>query len=211
MKNIYTVFLFCVLILANSCKTKTENNSSTDATTVKETSVEETSVEGTTIDAQTIISSPSGEQIGGFTLEPLTVYAAGSKYMSKSKPDKHKFYTNGSMVYEVKLKAGDFKLRDSKSNLLWKIKVYPDKVKVSNNEENENAFEIKKYEDKIKIKQDENTVYEVQLGDSSIAVNDEVLYQFSSDESSYAYAVLAINEIPEDQRIFILAELLKQL
>ncbi|WP_271769560.1 hypothetical protein [Aquimarina algiphila] len=204
MKKIYTVALLCLFLIASSCKTNTENNAS------KETEANHV-VETTNVDAQMVISTATGEKIGGFTLDPLTIYAGGNKHTSKNKPDKHKFYTNGSMVYEVKFKSEGFKLRDKNSELLWKIKIYPDKIKISNNEENENAFEIKRYEDKIKIKRNEEELYAIQLGSSSVIINDEALYQLSSDQDSYAYAILAIKEIPEDQKIFILAELLSQL
>ncbi|PKV52989.1 hypothetical protein ATE84_5122 [Aquimarina sp. MAR_2010_214] len=210
MKKIYTVALFCLLLIVSSCKSNTENNASKETETnnvVEATSVEE----ATNVDDQMVISTPTGEKIGGFTLDPLTIYAGGNKYTSKNKPDKHKFYTNGSMVYEVKFKSEGFKLRDKNSELLWKIKIYPDKIKISDNEENENAFEIRRYDDKIKIKRNEEELYAIQLGSSSVTVNDEILYQLSSNQDNYVYAILAIKEIPEDQKMFILAELSTQL
>ncbi|WP_103863409.1 hypothetical protein [Aquimarina sp. I32.4] len=205
MKNSYIIALVSLLLIISSCKTNTENNSS------KETVITE-EVETTTIDdSQIEISTPAGDKIGGFALNPLKINVGGNTYTSKTKPGKHKFYTNGTMVYEIKLKGEGFKLRDENSNLLWKIKVYPDKIKISDNEENQNAFEIKNKEGKIKIKKNEEELYRVQFNASFVVANDTAIYQLSSDQDYYGYAILAIKEIPEEQRMFILAGLIEQL
>jgi len=205
MKIINTITLCCLLLMAIGCKNTADNSQS------KEVQSTETNSSLETIDTDVVISKITGEKIGGFSLNPLVLFANGVKYTSKNKSDKHKFYDNGSMVYEVKLKSGGFKLRDKDSELLWKIKIYPDKIKISDNEENENPFEIKKYEDKIKIKKKDETLYEVKFDASSLIVNDIPMYNVSYSNKSYAYAILAIAEIPEDHRLFILAELLTQL
>ena len=45
--------------------------------------------------------------------------------------------------YEIKSNDNGFKLRTSDGTLLWKVRISEDKIKVSNNEENANAFELK--------------------------------------------------------------------
>lgn len=208
MKKLYTLTLLCLVVLA-SCKTKPDNTSELESSpsTIEESTSTKVSFDG----AEIVLSNAQGDKIGGFTSNPITIYAGSKKYISKTKPDKHKFYTNGDLTYEVKFKSEGFKLRDKNSDLLWKIKIYADKIKVSDNEENVNAFEIKKYEEKIKIKRNNEELYTIQLKDSSIIANDKVVYTLSSNQMSYAYAVMAISEIPEDQKLFILAELLAKI
>ena len=203
MKYLHLIILIAILFIS-SCKNNTE-------TSTTKSSVTETTAASTVGEANISISNASGVNIGGFNLDPLEIYVKEKKYLYKSKPNKHKFYTNGTMVYEVKFKENSFKLRDQNSNLLWKVKIYPDKIKISDNEENENAYIIKNYPDKIKIKRNDTELTQVKLDQSSLYANDKIIYKISNNPDSYAFAVLAIDAIPEDQRIFILAELLKQL
>ncbi|TXE11600.1 hypothetical protein FUA26_05905 [Seonamhaeicola algicola] len=71
--------------------------------------------------------------------------SASETYTSKmTKADKKKYYnTSGNVVFEIKYKSDGFKLRTANSDLLWKIKLYENKMKISDNEENLNPFEIK--------------------------------------------------------------------
>ncbi|MFI8604127.1 hypothetical protein ACIGCP_06685 [Cellulophaga baltica] len=205
MKKFYILSLFSLILVFGSCK-ETADKSTTSSPT-ENTTTEEVSYS----DAQVVLSTPAGEEIGGFSLSPMTIYAGNTKYTSKNKSEKHKYYTHGDLAFEVKFKSDGFKLRDKNSALLWKIKMYPDKIKISDNEENTNAFEIKRYEEKIKIKQNDDELYTVALEDATISANDTVLYKLSANQESYAYAIMALKEIPEEQRIFILAEVLAQL
>jgi len=202
MKYVHLITLIAILFISG-CKNNTETNTTKDSVTDTTTT--------TDMEANTSISNANGVNIGGFNLDPLEIYANGKKYLHKSKPNKHKFYTNGTMVYEVKFKESSFKLRDKNSNLLWKVKIYPDKIKISDNEENENAYIIKNYPEKIKIKRNDIELTQVKLDQSTLYANDKIIYKISNNPDSYAFAILAIDAIPVDQRIFILAELLKQL
>ena len=67
------------------------------------------------------------------------------KYTSKmTKADKKKYFdASNNVIFEVKYKSDAFKLRTASSDLLWKIKLYDTKIKISDNEENLNAYEIK--------------------------------------------------------------------
>ncbi|RMA64290.1 hypothetical protein [Ulvibacter antarcticus] len=140
---------------------------------------------------------------------------SGSQYTSKmSKSDKKKFYDqNDNVVYEVKYKSDAFKLRTASSQLIWKVKLYDDKVKISDNEENLNPYEIKimgAQEAKL-TKNDETvarTTYE--SATSSQTINFEDASQSAiTKEMSYSPALLveAISEIPKDQQQIIISEL----
>ena len=214
MRKFTILTLIYILLLLASCKTNPDkasvneiNLNTTETSAPGDAPVANASYEG----AEIVISNAVGDKIGGFTSSPITIYAGSKKYISKNKPDKHKFYTNGDFTYEVKFKSEGFKLRNKNSELLWKIKIYADKIKVSDNEENLNAFEIKKYAEKIKIKRNDEELYTIQLKDASIIANGKVVYTLSANAPSYAYAVIAIPEIPEEHKIFILAELLAKI
>lgn len=200
MRNIYLTFILFFFLLIG-CKTDTK-----DSSTINTTS---TAVVTNNLDVE--ITNTEGVVIGGFNLSPIAIVFNTTKYTYKSKPDKHKFYANGQMQYEVKFKEDGLKLRDKNSNLLWKVKLYPDKIKVSNNEENTNAFVIKPYENKIKVKRNEEELYKVQLNENTIRVNEKVAYTLSSKQENYAYAIMAIEEIPNEHKLFLLAELLNKM
>jgi hypothetical protein len=50
---------------------------------------------------------------------------------------------NGPEVLEVKPGEGHFKVRKPDGSLLWKVKMDPNKIKVSDNEENRDAVEVR--------------------------------------------------------------------
>ncbi|MDF4202905.1 hypothetical protein PXD56_08060 [Maribacter sp. SA7] len=202
MRKINILFVLTVLLLA-SCKTENKNTSSPAETA--------TEASATTNSLDVTIANADGALIGGFDLSPIKIVANNTTYTFKSKPDKHKFYANGQMKYEIKFKEESFKLRDADSDLLWKIKIYPDKVKISDNEENENAFEVRPYDDKIKVKRNEEELYRVNIEGNSVKVNDTEAFKLSSNQQSYVYAILAIDEIPNEHKMFIIAELLNKI
>lgn len=205
-KSILILSILSLFLTFTSCKTNDKSNSPESVTVDEDINT----AGNTDVSNDLVIYNTYGNAIGGIDLNPMRISANGKKYSVKTKPEKKKFYANGKMQYEIKLKDKGFKLRDKNSDLLWKIKIYPDKYKVSDNEENQNAFVVRNYEDKIKIKRNDEEVYRIKL-DSMLTANDKAIYKFSAPQNHYAYAVLAINEIPEDQRLFIIAELLKQL
>ncbi|SIS71188.1 hypothetical protein SAMN05421766_103546 [Zobellia uliginosa] len=205
MRKTHILFVMTLFLLA-SCKTETKNPP--EAVIDSPTS---TSASASTGNLDVTITTADGAVLGGFDLSPIKILANNTNYTFKSKPDKHKFYANGRMKYEVKFKEESLKLRDEDSELLWKVKIYPDKVKISDNEENENAFEVRPYDDKIKIKRDGEELYRVNLEGNIVKVNDKEAYQLSSAQENYVYAILAIEEIPTDHKLFIIAELLNKI
>lgn len=204
-KNILFVL---TLFLWMSCKTES-SSSNNNATTPNETVTNSSSNKATDLDIK--ITSTEGSVLGSFDLNPIKIVSNNVTYTHKTKSNKHKFYANGTMKYEVKFKEDGLKLRDKNSKLLWKVKIYPDKIKISNNEENENAFVIKAYEDKVKVKQNEEELYKVKIKDNVIKINDKDAYTISSNQDSYIYAILAIKEISDEHKLFLLAELLNKL
>ena len=138
--------------------------------------------------------------------------ATGEDYTSEmTKSDKKKYKdSNGDVVYEVKYKSDGFKLRTAGSDLLWKVKLYPEKIKISDNEENENPYEIKLIgllESKLVKDDTELARLKMEGGTAVISYknNDE-------DKSITAYysstlLVNEIDEIPTDQKHILITEL----
>ncbi|OJJ22541.1 hypothetical protein BKI52_07620 [marine bacterium AO1-C] len=128
-----------------------------------------------------------------------------------SKNDKTKYYNaSGDVIAEVKYKETGFKLRKPDGTLLWKIKVKENKVKVSDNAENQNPYEIKKKEGRYKIKRMEKEYGKVTFDGNQVKIKSESgTYKLESNTDSYAYGVLVIDEIPAEHRMIIIAELLK--
>ncbi len=133
----------------------------------------------------------------------------------ETKGDKRKYMLEGgSQIAEVKVKDADgFKVRTNDGKLLWKVKIDADKIKISDNEENQNAFEIKKKDDGAKIERNETKLGEVKFYKDRQKVKvkdatDQELFDSNTDKYSVAYGVLGLSEIPEDLRFIIFAELL---
>lgn len=137
-----------------------------------------------------------------------------SAYTSKmTKSDKKKYYdSNNNVVYEVKYKDDGFKLRTASSDLIWKIKLYDNKVKISDNEENLNPYELKitdTYTAKL-VKGEETlarTSYNLETKKQSIAAETDAQPDFF--DGSYTISVL-VNRIPKiakDQKEILIEEL----
>ncbi|MFA5597774.1 MAG: hypothetical protein WDA26_09420 [Pusillimonas sp.] len=120
------------------------------------------------------------------------------------------------LIAEVKRKSDSFKLFDDSDKLLWKVKINEDKVKVSDNEENKNAFEIvKSSPDRCKIRDRAA----IELGDvkyypdnGKLKVkteqNEEVIITKDS-KNVVAPGVVLFSEIPLELRAIIINELLR--
>lgn len=139
----------------------------------------------------------------------------GKIVRSETKGDKRKYSVEGgSQIAEVKASDADgFKVRTNDGKLLWKVKIADGKIKISDNEENQNAFEIKKKDDGAKIERNESKLGELKFYTDRQKVkvkdaNDVELFDSNTDKYLVAYGILALSEIPEDFRFIIFAELL---
>jgi len=132
--------------------------------------------------------------------------------ISEMSGDKRKYMiVNGSMFAEIKFKGNDFKLRDKSGSLLWKVKIYDDKIKISDNEENINPYEIKLSESgKVKVERLDKEIgkasYDSQNGEVSLS-SESLGYTIKTSELRLAYGVLLIEEIEPELRYILLAEL----
>jgi len=111
------------------------------------------------------------------------------------------------MIYAVKMDDDGFKLRDSQEKLLWKIKLYPDKVKIADNEEMSGAYELKlKEEGRLKLERNDQEVTQIRLMENSEYTVGSYLVRGVG--LSLSPGVLLIPEISEEHKVMIMAELL---
>jgi len=144
---------------------------------------------------------------------------AGTRHVvGQTKGDKryyHQGSVSGEAFVEVKISDTGFKVRTPDSKLLWKVKVADDKIKVSDNEENLNAWTLKtKYDDKVKVEDpSEHEIGEVRFNAESGKIkvkdaSDKELFVLESGKRSAAYGVLLMSAVPEQYRDVIIAELI---
>ncbi len=148
------------------------------------------------------------------TVTPSNNNSSADDYTSKmTKADKKKYYdASGNTVFEIKYKPDGFKLRTASSQLLWKIKFYDNKLKISDNEENLNPFEIKLTEaNKAKLVKNETTLaktsYNLEKKEQVLSSENESP-EFFNQNYSPSLLVSKITDIPNNQKQIIIKELI---
>ena len=115
----------------------------------------------------------------------------------------------GTVLFEVKPGDEGFKLRTEDGKLRWKVKIKDAKVKVSDNEENNNPFELKAREgDRVKVVAPGDRELGNVRGKNVEDASGKTLYVV--DAPSAAYGVLLLDSIPEVERYILVAELLSR-
>ncbi len=111
------------------------------------------------------------------------------------------------MEYAVKFSDDGFKLRDHNEQLLWKVKLYDDKIKLGNNEEMSGAYEIKLREGgKIKLERYESLISELRTDENAptMQVDD---FTVEGCGGSLAPAILLIKDLKEFEKYILMAEI----
>ena len=129
---------------------------------------------------------------------------------------KRKYRQPGSMPFaEIKSTDNGFKIRTVDGQMLWKIKLYPTKIKISDNKDNRDAFEIKFPTNDMTaklVKEDQllgKSRYYPDSGKIKLKnANGDKLTSIATSQFSSAYLVLLLQQIPETERYIILAELI---
>ena len=121
--------------------------------------------------------------------------------------------SDGAVVIEVKSSDDGFKIRTAAGKLLWKIEKTPEKVKISDNEENRNPYELKVEDERIKVYAPaEHFLGEVKFhGDKQRievkdAGNHEVCRGAAMNVELF-YGVALLDRVPPRERAVIMAEL----
>lgn len=132
----------------------------------------------------------------------LTVTYAGGVMHGRFKGEKRKYE-------DVEVKFGDeggFKVRTLDGKLLWKVKVTPDKIKVSNNEENQNPYELKIKDAKVKVyAPGDRLLGEVRVRGDHVDVGGK--YRAAGTSADAFYGVELLDGVPPRERAVIFAEL----
>ncbi|MAQ75304.1 MAG: hypothetical protein CL613_03095 [Aquimarina sp.] len=138
-------------------------------------------------------------------------------YTSKmTKADKKKYFdANDNVVYEVKYKPDGFKLRTPSSTLLWKVKLYDQKIKISDNEENHNPYEIKIMgSNEAKLVKEDKTLarlkYEEDAQGKKLVITDDSGSKVVEAGYAPSYLVQYLSEIPKDQKDILINELVSK-
>ena len=156
------------------------------------------------------ITPGSGDIKVSFAADGQSSSIEGSRHSS----GKRKYARNGRLIAEVKPTDSGFKVRspDGKQ-LLWKIKREADKVKISDNEQNDRPFVLKSKSDRIEVLgPDGKTIGAVRVdsaGHRTVAEDSSGQIQFTlvSDHSDRFLGVALMKEIPVAMRAIIMAEL----
>lgn len=149
--------------------------------------------------------SNEGEQI----IVSLNAY---NLFGALKRADKRKYFNqNDELKYTVKYKEDGFKLNDKNETLLWKVKLYDDHIKISNNEEMTNSYRIGRSEsNKIKLKKGDDEIAALRIKSGDAFLNVQEKYSLRNFGSSLALGVLLINDMPEEEKVMLCAELLKK-
>lgn len=120
---------------------------------------------------------------------------------------------DGPVLYEVKPgDDGGFKLRNPDGSLRWKVKIAADKIKISDNEENQNPFELKvKDANRVKVfAPGDRELGNVRYSPNKVEVENtggRVIFTTEAKKPTGAYGVLLLDGIPEHERYILAAEI----
>jgi hypothetical protein len=133
----------------------------------------------------------------------------GSLTGVKKRDDKRKYYSSSEvMEYAVKYSEDGFKLRDRNENMIWKVKLYEDKIKIASNEEMQGAYEVKLREGgKLKVERNERELYALHLTEDDNWSSIENKYSTKGFGVSLAPGLLLISELKDREKFIIMAEL----
>jgi len=201
-----TCFSLLLLFIVVACENTPNNNSSNSK------SVSASSSNTTSNSKYLYVSNSANIQQAELVLENngnTKVIIGSETFFGEKKGDKLKYYDQqNNLSYEIKYKETSFKLRDHNSQLLWKVKQYDHKIKLSSNEEMNNAIEVKlKNDQKIVILrpgQDEQVV-RIDAGKTPLKIGDQFLT--TGFENNYHAGILLLDNLTPVEKYLLLAEL----
>ncbi len=213
LKTISNYLVSLILLLAFILASCDGNDSNQSQESIQEAS-EETDKIKNTAPQYFYINSGDNKALSEIIDEQnvLALHGENHELIGELKGVKRKYYdANDQHIYSVKFKPdGSFKLRDADEKMKWKVKLDADKIKVSNNEEMENAYKIQIYDNgKLKVKREEEELEAIRfsLSETNLKLKDK--YVVRNFGSSTALGILLIDDIPEVEKYIICAELLK--
>ncbi|HVE70171.1 MAG TPA: hypothetical protein VNI54_02295 [Thermoanaerobaculia bacterium] len=186
-------------------------------------SVEETAPAPAPVSAAPVAASTAAApsmQVPAVTLDGdnIDIAFAGQTLRGEIRDSGKRKYSvaGGPVAWEVKPgDDGGFKLRTADGRLRWKVKVTPEKIKISDNEENKNPYELKVREGgRVKVfGPGEKELGNVRFANSKIEVENaagQKQFEIPATSASGAYGVLLFDAIPPQERAILIAEILSR-
>ena len=211
--------LILALVLLASCGGERVEETPTPAPAAPSTSSASSasstsSPSSTSSQLSSIQEEPDGTVLIAFT----EAGAARSLVGDKRETGKRKYrLSQGPVAYEIKpdTDSEGFKLRTADGKLRWKVKVSPEKIKISDNEENKNPFELKVRDGgRFKVvAPGDRELGNVRFETSRVDVENAggtVVFTKEGAKPGGAYGVLLLDGIPVQERYILIAELLSR-
>lgn len=155
---------------------------------------------------------------GGTVTIAFTENGAGRELHGETRDNGKRKYTlaDGPVLYEVKPNdEGGFKLRMPDGKLRWKVKVTPEKIKISDNEKNDHPFELKVRDgDRVKVvAPGDRELGNVRYSSGKVEVENaggKTIFTANAAKPTGAYGVLLLDGIPDYERYILIAEILSR-
>lgn len=169
------------------------------------------------------VSTPSSQFVGvteegGTVTIAFTENGVGRELFGEMRESGKRKYTlgDGPVLYEIKPNdEGGFKLRMPDGKLRWKVKVTPEKIKISDNEENDHPFELKVRDgDRVKVvAPGDRELGNVRYSPGKVEVekaSGKAIFTANAAKPTGAYGVLLLDGIPDYERYILVAEILSR-
>lgn len=126
-------------------------------------------------------------------------------------PQKIKYFDQrGDITAFVKITENELILRNTDNQLLWKVKADSSQIKIGNTEDLKLSFNIKAPSaGKIRVFNAEKLLGEIYRQDTLTVVKGFKVYHTKDLNLKGALGTLLINELPENQKMIIFTELLR--
>lgn len=117
---------------------------------------------------------------------------------------------NADIIGKATVSGDILELRKNDGQLLWKIKVMPNQLKVADNEEFVNAREIIKLDsNRMKVTLAGKEFARIRFKDKQITIEvGKNTLETPADRNSFAYGLFMLADIPKEYRYALMAELL---
>lgn len=162
-----------------------------------------------------IINKSNGEYFASlnFSGDAGTIIIDGQTFTTDISSGSKQYFSEQRFLTRIKDNGPAFKLKTESGELLWKIKIYEDKIKISNNEENLNPYEIKyKSDRKAKLYKNGKEIGNIKLkeGKNICNISGPESFSIACERLSPSLLVTACSDIPVKLRLVIVTELLSR-
>ncbi len=196
--SIYTL-CYCLVLLCGGCgqQSKEKEASTTATSSQKSTAIHINDGEGKEIAA--IDLYPVRIRFDGYTLKAKKGSSGKLKYIDQ----------NGTVIAKIK-RDGDekIKLKTNDGELLWKVKINEEAIKIANNEEMNAAYKVKfKSKGRCKLYQSNEEIGKSLSDNGTFLVESQNRSFRVSGNQERIPGIISFKDIPLSLRLVIMAEL----